>query len=69
MMLAETPCNPTDCLDMNEVANVAQTGAGGVGGGGAGAVAGQSEHYIYVTYPPELKRRLLERLGIINKRL
>lgn len=25
--------------------------------------AGQSEHYIYVTYPPELKRRLLERYG------
>lgn len=24
---------------------------------------GQSEHYIYVTYPPELKRRLLERYG------
>lgn len=23
----------------------------------------QSEHYIYVTYPPELKRRLLERYG------
>lgn len=22
---------------------------------------GQSEHYIYVTYPPDLKRRLLER--------
>lgn len=22
---------------------------------------GQNEHYIYVTYPPELKRRLLER--------
>lgn len=26
-------------------------------------LAGQSEHYIYVTYPPELKRRLLERYG------
>ncbi|XP_065080157.1 uncharacterized protein LOC135702997 isoform X1 [Ochlerotatus camptorhynchus] len=25
-----------------------------------GAELGQSEHYIYVTYPPELKRRLLE---------
>lgn len=25
--------------------------------------AGQTEHYIYVTYPPELKRRLLERYG------
>lgn len=24
---------------------------------------GQNEHYIYVTYPPELKRRLLERYG------
>jgi hypothetical protein len=24
---------------------------------------GQSEHYIYVTYPPELKKRLLERYG------
>lgn len=23
----------------------------------------QNEHYIYVTYPPELKRRLLERYG------
>lgn len=22
-----------------------------------------SEHYIYVTYPPELKRRLIERYG------
>lgn len=22
---------------------------------------GQNEHYIYVTYPPDLKRRLLER--------
>lgn len=46
---------------MNEVANVAQTGGG--------AVAGQSEHYIYVTYPPELKRRLLERFGIIDNGL
>lgn len=27
------------------------------------AEPGQSEHYIYVTYPPELKRRLLERYG------
>lgn len=26
-------------------------------------LTGQSEHYIYVTYPPELKRRLLERYG------
>lgn len=24
---------------------------------------GQNEHYIYVTYPPELKHRLLERYG------
>lgn len=60
-MMSETPCNPTDCLDMNEVANVAQTGGG--------AVAGPSEHYIYVTYPPELKRRLLERFGIIDNGL
>ncbi|XP_050079015.1 uncharacterized protein LOC126565849 [Anopheles maculipalpis] len=44
-----------------------------VGGGGSAIAAGggsgdfgelgQSEHYIYVTYPPELKRRLLERYG------
>ncbi|XP_055538968.1 uncharacterized protein LOC129726377 isoform X6 [Wyeomyia smithii] len=29
-------------------------------GGGEFSELGQSEHYIYVTYPPELKRRLLE---------
>ncbi|XP_021927713.1 uncharacterized protein LOC110833678 isoform X4 [Zootermopsis nevadensis] len=27
---------------------------------------GQNEHYIYVTYPPELKRRLLERSLLLN---
>ena len=49
--------------------------AGGTGGTAATAYSedfypgsdlnelGQSEHYIYVTYPPELKRRLLERYG------
>ena len=31
--------------------------------GGEFSEVGQSEHYIYVTYPPELKRRLLERYG------
>lgn len=37
---------------------------GQVGGGYAMDELGQhSEHYIYVTYPPELKRRLLERYG------
>ncbi|XP_055599360.1 uncharacterized protein LOC129748701 isoform X2 [Uranotaenia lowii] len=30
------------------------------GGGAEFNELGQSEHYIYVTYPPELKRRLLE---------
>jgi hypothetical protein len=25
---------------------------------------GQNEHYIYVTYPPDLKRRLIERYVI-----
>lgn len=44
--------NPTDCLDINSATTTASSG---------GAAAGQSEHYIYVTYPPELKRRLLER--------
>uniref|UniRef100_A0A182MD73 Uncharacterized protein n=1 Tax=Anopheles culicifacies TaxID=139723 RepID=A0A182MD73_9DIPT len=54
------------------------TSVAGVGGAAAAAAAGgstvatgsgdfgelgQSEHYIYVTYPPELKRRLLERYG------
>jgi hypothetical protein len=33
------------------------------GTGGEFSEVGQSEHYIYVTYPPELKRRLLERYG------
>uniref|UniRef100_A0AAG5DCM8 C2H2-type domain-containing protein n=1 Tax=Anopheles atroparvus TaxID=41427 RepID=A0AAG5DCM8_ANOAO len=37
--------------------------AGTAGGGGEFGELGQSEHYIYVTYPPELKRRLLERYG------
>lgn len=45
--------NPTDCLEMSDVI----AGDAGVGGGAAQS----SEHYIYVTYPPELKRRLLER--------
>ncbi|KAL9707067.1 hypothetical protein quinque_010585 [Culex quinquefasciatus] len=39
------------------------THSGGVGGNGPNtefSELGQSEHYIYVTYPPELKRRLLE---------
>ncbi|XP_058122236.1 uncharacterized protein LOC131281774 [Anopheles ziemanni] len=42
-------------------------GTGAIPGGGAASgefgELGQSEHYIYVTYPPELKRRLLERYG------
>lgn len=37
--------------------------AGAATGGGDFGELGQSEHYIYVTYPPELKRRLLERYG------
>uniref|UniRef100_A0A182KEQ1 C2H2-type domain-containing protein n=1 Tax=Anopheles christyi TaxID=43041 RepID=A0A182KEQ1_9DIPT len=47
----------------------AASGAGGsssggpTGGSGDFGELGQSEHYIYVTYPPELKRRLLERYG------
>ncbi|XP_055632990.1 uncharacterized protein LOC129773412 isoform X2 [Toxorhynchites rutilus septentrionalis] len=32
----------------------------GTAGGTEFSELGQSEHYIYVTYPPELKRRLLE---------
>uniref|UniRef100_A0A182QU16 C2H2-type domain-containing protein n=1 Tax=Anopheles farauti TaxID=69004 RepID=A0A182QU16_9DIPT len=48
--------------------DVSAAGASGVGGGTVAAGGdfgelGQSEHYIYVTYPPELKRRLLERYG------
>nr|XP_019559797.2 uncharacterized protein LOC109428471 isoform X2 [Aedes albopictus] len=35
-------------------------GATMAGAGGEFSELGQSEHYIYVTYPPELKRRLLE---------
>lgn len=52
--------NPTECLEMSDV--IAGGGGGAtVGTTAAAAAAGQSEHYIYVTYPPELKRRLLER--------
>lgn len=40
----------------------ANAGATMAGGAEFGEM-GQSEHYIYVTYPPELKRRLLERYG------
>ncbi|XP_052864758.1 uncharacterized protein LOC128271326 [Anopheles cruzii] len=36
------------------------TAGTGSGTGEFGSELGQSEHYIYVTYPPELKRRLLE---------
>ncbi|XP_058059731.1 uncharacterized protein LOC131210490 [Anopheles bellator] len=39
------------------------TAGTGSGTGEFGSELGQSEHYIYVTYPPELKRRLLERYG------
>lgn len=48
MVLSEkVTATSTDCLEMSDVIPA--------------AAAGQSEHYIYVTYPPELKRRLLER--------
>lgn len=52
--VAATSFNSTDCLEMSDVI------PGGVSAATT-AAAGQSEHYIYVTYPPELKRRLLER--------
>lgn len=65
IMLAEKPLmtsyNPTDCLEMSDViAGGGVSTAGTAGNSSAATVAGQ-EHYIYVTYPPELKRRLLER--------
>lgn len=46
--------NPTDCLDLNSIPTTSTATNSGV-------ATGQNEHYIYVTYPPELKRRLLER--------
>ncbi|XP_049538059.1 uncharacterized protein LOC125952562 isoform X2 [Anopheles darlingi] len=60
--------------DVSLVASGSASALGGGGGGAGGLVSasatggefgdlGQSEHYIYVTYPPELKRRLLERYG------
>ncbi|XP_035905245.1 uncharacterized protein LOC118509144 isoform X2 [Anopheles stephensi] len=44
---------------------MATAGGGSAVAAGSGDFGelGQSEHYIYVTYPPELKRRLLERYG------
>lgn len=62
MILPETPASsfhPTEVLEMSDV--IAGSGGATVGTSATTAGAGQSEHYIYVTYPPELKRRLLER--------
>lgn len=66
IMMSETPIsisshyNPTECLEMSEVV-AAGGGVSGVGAAAGAPAQGQSEHYIYVTYPPELKRKLLER--------
>lgn len=57
MVMSDTPMSsysPTDCLEMSDVIS------GGEPNGGQ-TIGVTNEHYIYVTYPPELKRRLLER--------
>ena len=64
MMTGDAPpasYHPTDCVEMSDV-------IAGPSEAGASTSDGQGEHYIYVTYPPELKRRLLERYATLPPR-